>query len=307
MMPDGSHDDPPEQAPTVLLAATPDRRRVEGWLLVLLSLGMHPLITRVQGGFALYVRGNEAAKARAELEATEAEEAEARRDRVADTALDEEPATRHAVAGAVALAVALMAFYAVTGPNRAGAVWFSAGASDADRVLHGEWWRAITALTLHADLAHVVSNAGIGVIVVAAVMRAIGVGWGAALVVAAGVAGNIATAWMYQGHHLSVGFSTAVFGAIGILGGLATMRTRRRELGPRATWTGLGAALALLGVLGTSAETDVLAHLLGGVAGVALGLVAGWSQWRPRSWAGQTLTGLAVLVVLVGAWWVAKA
>ena len=45
----------------------------------------------------------------------------------------------------------LLAFFAVTGPRAAGADWFAAGASDAERVLHGEWWRTITALTLHAD------------------------------------------------------------------------------------------------------------------------------------------------------------
>jgi membrane associated rhomboid family serine protease len=306
-MPDGGNDGSQEQATAVILAAAPDRRRVEGWMLTLLSLGMHPLLTRVQGGFAVAVPLDEAARAHSELQATEVEEAEARRDRSAAMALDEAPATPHAVAGAVALMVALMAFHAVTGPSRPGAGWFTAGTADAGRMLHGEWWRALTALTLHADLAHVVSNAGIGAIVVAAVMRAVGVGWGLALVVAAGVAGNLANAWIYQGQHLSIGFSTAVFGAIGILGGLAAMRARRRALGRRTAWIGLGTALALLGVLGTSPETDVLGHLLGGLAGVALGLVTGWSQWRPRSWAGQTLMGLAVLAMVVGAWWVARA
>jgi hypothetical protein len=59
-------------------------------------------------------------------------------------------------------------------------------------------------------------------------------------------------------------------------------------------------------MLGSSAETDVLAHFFGGVAGFALGLVAGWSPWRPTSMASQTLTGFAVLAVVVGAWLVAQ-
>jgi hypothetical protein len=165
----------------MLLATSPDRRRAEGWVLVLLSLGMHPNLQQVPGGFALFVRVSEAAKARAELEATEAEEAEAWRDRIADTALATAPATRGALAGGVAVSAALLAFHVVTGPSHSGSTWFAAGASDANLVLHGEWWRAITALTLHADPAHVTSNAGIGAIVMAAVMRSMGVGWGAAL------------------------------------------------------------------------------------------------------------------------------
>lgn len=304
-MPDEPFRDPPEPAPETLLATTPDRRRAEGWVLVLLSLAMHPNLQRVPGGFALFVRLSEAARARAELAATEAEEAEAWRATIADQALAAPPATRHAWAGSVAMMAALVAFHAVTGPSRAEGAWFDAGASDASLVLHGEWWRAITALTLHADPAHVLSNAGLGAIVVGAVMRAMGVGWGAALVLAAGVAGNFANAWLYQAHHASIGFSTAVFGAIGILGGLASMRARRHAHGSRAAWTGLGAALALLGMLGASAETDVLAHFFGGVAGFALGLAAGWRAWRPASTAGQALAGLAVLGVVVGAWLVA--
>ncbi len=304
-MPNDSHEGPSEPVPPVLLRTTPDRRRLNGWMLVLLSLGMHPLLQRVQGGFGLYVRGSEAAKALAELEATEAEEAEALRDALADSALEEAPATRHAVAGGVLVASALIAFHAVTGPSRGGSAWFAAGASAAERVLGGEWWRAITALTLHADYAHVLSNAAIGAIAIAAVMRSVGVGWGAGLILASGVAGNLANAWAYQAHHNSIGFSTAVFGAFGILGGLAYVRVRRRSRKRRPAWTTLGVSLALLAMLGTSKESDVLAHLLGGGAGVVLGLVAGWGGWRPKTLAGQALAGLGVVVTILGAWVVA--
>lgn len=276
-------------------------------MLVLLSLGMHPLLQRVQGGYALYVQGSEAAKAKAELEATEAEEAEARRDALADKALDEAPATRHAAAGGILLSAALIAFHAVTGPSEGGSAWFVAGASDAARVLRGEWWRPITALTLHADYAHVISNAGIGAIASAAVMRSVGVGWGVALILASGVVGNVANAWAYQAHHSSVGFSTAVFGAFGILSGLAYARARRRVHKRWPAWTTLGVGLALLAMLGTNVETDVLAHLFGALAGVVLGLVGGWSRRRPQTWAGQTLAGLGVAAAVVGAWVVAGA
>ena len=34
----------------------------------------------------------------------------------------------------------------------------SLGLSDADKVMHGQWWRTITALTLHGDARHIASN-----------------------------------------------------------------------------------------------------------------------------------------------------
>lgn len=302
-----SHEDPTQLVPPVLLRTTPDRRRLDGWILVLVSLGMHPLLKRIKGGFGLYVRGSEAAEARVELAATEAEEAEARRDALADAERDEVPATRHAVTGALMVSVALIAFHLVTGPSRGGSVWFVKGASDAELVLRGEWWRTITALTLHADYAHVLSNAAIGAIAIAFVMQSLGVGWSATLIVASGVLGNMANAWAYQAGHVSVGFSTAVFGAFGILGGLAYARVRRQRRQRRRAWVKLGVSLALLGMLGSSKETDVLAHMFGGAAGVLIGLVAGWSRWQPKSFAGQTLVGLGLVAAVVGAWLVARA
>src|SRR5205823_3241225 len=55
-------------------------------------------------------------------------------------------------------AFALVAFFFVTG-ERSDNRWFALGSADAARMHGGEWWRALTALTLHADLAHVASNA----------------------------------------------------------------------------------------------------------------------------------------------------
>jgi membrane associated rhomboid family serine protease len=64
----------------------------------------------------------------------------------------------------VLLAVALLAFWVVTGPREAGARWFEHGSANAVRLLNGEVWRSLTALTLHADVAHVLANA-VGLVV----------------------------------------------------------------------------------------------------------------------------------------------
>src|SRR5690349_672219 len=211
------HLEPAELPPP--LRRTRDQRRIDAWGLVLMSKGLQGLVTFADGVFALYVPTHQALRARIELDAADAEEREQLRTTRHAAGRSSQPATRHALMGGVLVALLLVAFFAVTGPRAGGSAWFSAGAADAERVLQGEWWRAVTALTLHADGAHVASNIGIGALVVGAVMRSEGVGFGAALVLASGSAGNLLNAWAHQSLHSSVGFSTAVFAAIGLLGG----------------------------------------------------------------------------------------
>jgi rhomboid protease GluP len=298
---------------TTLLRVTRNSRRLDAWTLALTSKRIAPLLFWVDGAFELHVGPDQdVAAAEAELDAIDAEEHEARRAALADAARERTAVAKHAVVGALLVSLFLLAFFAVTGPRADGSRWFAAGASDAERVLHGEWWRAVTALTLHADGAHVLSNVGIGTLVIGAVMRSEGIGWGAALVLASGTTGNLLNAWAHQTLHRSVGFSTAVFGAIGILGGLAYVHARRRAspLRPgRPAWTALAGTLALLALLGTSEKSnvDMLAHLLGGVAGLGLGLLTAWTRWRPTSASGQWLSGLGVVAAVWGAWLIALA
>jgi membrane associated rhomboid family serine protease len=293
---------------TVLLRVTQNERRLEAWALALTSQGISPRIYWIDGAFELHVAaGDDVAAATADLDAMDEEEREAERASLADAAGEQRAVTKHAAAGAVLVSLLLLAFSALTGPRVGGSEWFAAGASDAERVLQGEWWRTVTALTLHADSAHVLSNVGIGTLVVGAVMRSEGVGWGAALVFASGSAGNLINAWAHQTLHRSVGFSTAVFGAIGLLGGLAYMHGRRRISPLRPAWTALAGTLALLALLGTSEKSnvDMLAHLFGGLVGLGLGLLIAWARWRPATSGGQWLAGLGVAATVLGAWVVA--
>jgi hypothetical protein len=273
----------------------------------LVSKGLGSFAQFVDGAFELHVAHVDVLRATAELDAADAEEKAAQR-AVHDAAQRQQrPATRYSVAGGLLVAVLLLAFFALTGPRAGGSAWFSAGAADAERVLHGEWWRAVTALTLHADGAHVASNVGIGALVVGAVMRSEGVGFGAALVLASGTLGNLINAWAHQTLHISVGFSTAVFGAIGLLGGLSYAHGRGRRYASRPAWTALAGSLALLALLGSSERSDLFAHLFGGLSGVGLGLAVGFGKWRPSTSFGQWCAGLGASAVIVSAWLVALA
>ena len=99
----------------------------------------------------------------------------------------------------------------------------NAGLLNSRRVFeHGEWWRAWTALWLHADIGHLVSNAINGWMVFSAVVATFGLraSWG--LIAAAAIVGNLATVALHSGDdYRSLGASTAVFAALGLLAGRA--------------------------------------------------------------------------------------
>jgi membrane associated rhomboid family serine protease len=206
------------------------------------------------------------------------------------------------VSAALAVSGALLAFFLVTGPWASEARWFARGAAEADRMLSGEPWRAVIALTLHADVAHVFANALAGALFLGAVFSVLGPGLGGVLVLLAGAAGNLANAVLRGADHASVGASTAVFGAVGILAGVAVVRRRLGGHGRGRAWLPAAAGLALFGMLGTGGErTDVSAHLLGLAAGLALGALAAMRvKQLPGLVVQWLLGGLGLAIVLAG-------
>lgn len=172
--------------------------------------------------------------------------------------------------------VALVIFFNVTGPVSGGSLWFQKGSSVAQLVVSSEPWRALTALTLHADSTHVLGNALSGTLFSAAVMRRFGAGGGSLAILASGVIGNLANAGFYaaQGiQHGSIGASTAVFGAVGILAATQLVLDKResREAGWLTWGRPLAGGLALLATLGASPQSDLGAHLFGFLGGMGVG------------------------------------
>jgi membrane associated rhomboid family serine protease len=133
----------------------------------------------------------------------------------------------------------------------------------------------ITALTLHADVVHLAGNVILGGGIIHLLSKVVGTGLGWALIFMTGVSGNFLNVVFHRSQHLSVGFSTAVFGAVGLSCGLEIIRRRRLK----GALVALGAGLGLLAMLGTGGErVDLGAHLWGFAVGVALGV--GTSFWR---------------------------
>ncbi len=199
------------------------------------------------------------------------------------------------------------------------AAWPGAFGLDVYRVtVFGEWWRALTALFLHADADHLFSNVGFGLVFFWALNRRIGPGPGFAFALAAGFLGNICNALVKPVSVVSLGFSTALFGAVGVLSGVCacdalkgafSRADLRRFLLPAA------AGLAFLAMLGGGGEarTDYAAHIFGFCAGFILGGPAAWldgfaRQQSPRHaklLAGSVGVGAALVVVLAWIWGVA--
>jgi membrane associated rhomboid family serine protease len=201
---------------------------------------------------------------------------------------------------AVMVAVAWLA-----GHHAFGSHWLGDGALQTRAVRGGEVWRTVTAVTLHFDVAHLLSNLGFGAFFgwLASQLLGPGVAMGGAL--AAAVLANAINSTIQPVHHVSAGASTMVFSLLGLLAAYAWRR--RADSGERWAyrWAPLIAGLFLLGFTGIGGEnTDVLAHLTGFVTGLGTGWWLGRLTRIPRAHV-QWLVGLGALAAIVAAWWAA--
>ncbi len=179
----------------------------------------------------------------------------------------------------------------------------------------GQWARALTALTLHGDVVHLVSNLVAGMGFAVFVSRFFGAAAGWLLILVSGVLGNVLNAWVYYPEaHYSIGASTAVFGALGILTGIglwvAVTEAKQAWSVPRWFLPTFG-GVTLLGLIGVGdgaldGLVDVAAHISGFLCGMLLGLFGAIFQRAfvyleaRRFWMG------ALSLVLVGVAWVLR-
>jgi membrane associated rhomboid family serine protease len=186
---------------------------------------------------------------------------------------------------------------------------FHTGELDAARVQAGQWWRAWTALTLHLSGPHLAANLGAGLWFGYLAGRQLGVGVAWLLIVAGGGIANLLEGLFGPPWHRSVGASTAVFTALGLMAAYTWRERLRMPQRWVQRWGPLVAGVILLGWLGTAGkETDVMAHLLGFGLGVVLGATAAVPAisrrlHRLRQWP----AGLAAIAIMAAAWALALA
>ncbi len=217
-----------------------------------------------------------------------------------------EPLHRGAWLGSATYAAVLLLVGYLAGGLAFHADWLDAGALVAGPTRGGEFWRAVTALTLHLDVGHLLANLGFGTVfgLLAGQLLGAGVAW--ATVLAAASAANLLNAFVQPAVHSSVGASTAVFATLGLLAAYA-WRSRRDDPGDRWAyrWAPLVAGVILLGFTGAGGErTDVLAHL----TGFAMGALAGLAHATvrvPRGPVSQWASGALALAAVAYAWMIA--
>jgi membrane associated rhomboid family serine protease len=197
--------------------------------------------------------------------------------------------------------------------NLAGESWLDRGRATSDAILaQGEWWRVVTALTLHGDLSHLAANVATGLLFAAFVIPHFGAGVTWLAIVMTGALGNALNAWGYRGEsHASIGASTAVFGALGLLVGAEFVERLARK-DTRSRWQlvlPIGAGLALLAFLGVGEErsnVDFMAHWWGFAVGIPLGAIAAWLRVGERApVSAQRIAGALAFFTVAAAWWMA--
>jgi membrane associated rhomboid family serine protease len=178
------------------------------------------------------------------------------------------------------------------------------GRMDGFALAHGEWWRWFTATWLHADLAHLAANLVFGFLFLGLVMGRYGPGVGLLAAYLAGAGGNLVAWRVYDETQRGLGASGVVMGALGLLAIPSFALLKRRTANAFRLFAGSILAGVLLFVfLGTSPETDVVAHLGGFLSGLLLGSLLAFApraSHRPRMNFAAALL-FAALVILP--WW----
>lgn len=136
-------------------------------------------------------------------------------------------------------------------------------------IFQGESFRATTALFLHSDLPHLMGNLAGLVIFAAPVIRICGFGMGWFALLLCSSTANLINAYSAGDAHLSIGASTAVLAASGMLASLQALRTG--SLFSLKAIAPVCAGFVLLGLFSQGENTDVGAHLLGFLFGLTAG------------------------------------
>lgn len=292
----------PDRLHFISVQEAADRRGLAESALVLTARGIVSHEVDVDGRWCLLVRADRAASAHAELAAYLRENAP----RPPATVLPTAAGVWYGIAGYL---LVIWQHPLLEGFGIYGGSARYAGRLAAGLVRDGEWWRTITALTLHADLGHIVANSAFGMLFGLLLGRHIGAGVGWLLVLLAAAVANAINAWLQPEAFASIGASTATFAALGIVAAYTFRHGHIRDAEFKRRVGPLFAALCLLVFTGLgdaesdNDRTDVSAHVLGLLCGGVAGTLAGCSRNLHRiGTRGQLAAGGGAVLIIAIAW-----
>lgn len=211
-----------------------------------------------------------------------------------------------AVPGLVAYVLVICIVAGMAGYSFFQSNWFIAGRVDGELIRHGELWRLFTALTLHADVKHLLSNLVFGVFFGLFAGRLLGSGVAWLTIVLSAATANALNTLLLESTHRSIGASTAVFAALGVVAGFVWFR----KLMSQDRWSNrygpIVGGLALLMYTGTGGpNTDVGAHLLGFLCGFGASYILTRSGNITRRSRTQLIAGSVALGLIFFSWMIA--
>lgn len=179
--------------------------------------------------------------------------------------------------------------------------WYSRGSADAALILQGQWWRCLTAATLHADEMHFLSNLVSGYFILNLLHHRMRAGTVMVLATAGAALTNGLVALVSDARHVSIGYSSVVFCALGLLAAVETLQLANRTgkgmsqgLGSLRRLTPILSAFFVAVLVGLGENADVKAHFYGFGIGAGLGLA---SHFFPKTWKRPAWQAASVLIV----------
>ena len=181
----------------------------------------------------------------------------------------------------------------------------SAGLMDGVAEARGQWWRLFTAIWLHGDLAHLATNASLGLLLLGLTMGRFGTGVGLLAAYLAGAGGNLFAALISVQSHRSLGASGMVMGSLGLLAAQSLSLWRQTPHARKYILSGLCGGVMLFVLLALNPGTDVMAHLGGFLCGVLLGALLSRVPQSARMPKTNLFAGLLFTLLVIVPWWLA--
>ena len=284
----------------VSILTTPEPEEVRIFSLVLLAADIpHRVTFRNDPAWDILVAGDQADQAGQEIAAYISEN---------PILVDQNPYSSSFApifrAQSFVIIIALCLVYLRSGPWQETSTWFIAGAGDAEAIITDhQYYRLITALSLHADGLHLLSNCVLGGFLLHFFFHLLGNGIGLTVILFAATLANLINVLAHGTNHHFVGFSTAVFALIGILSALNFRR--HTAFGRIRIFMPLMVGAAMLAMVGSSGQqTDLGAHFFGLLTGIACGYLVGTNKILSlrHSFFLQTCLAVISICIILLAW-----